>query len=142
MTSIAWIRDVQRSAWGREPQGEAAAGRRRLHPVVFRLVFGAFLWIILAAFVGFAGGGASPLLIAVAALLLAVYTAAPAVLDRFRRYRDGKRKAGAVSDWAEATVQTQAGPLKGWQAMLQAAIGPVALAIAMTALVIVASIVS
>lgn len=142
MASIAWTRDVQRSVSAAGAQDESDQIRHRMHPAIFRIVFGAFLWMIVAAFAGFAGGSGSAFLIGVATYLLAVYLTVPYILERFRRYRDGKRGDEPLAEWAEEYVETEAGPLKGKEAMLQAATGPVSLAVGITAIAVVAGLVS
>lgn len=142
MASIAWTRDVQRSVSGHSSHDGSDHVHHRMHPVVFRVVFGAFLWIILAAFAGFSDGAGSVFLIWIATFLLVVYVSVPLILNRIRSYRDGKRGEGPVAEWAEEYVETQAGPLKGKEAMVQVAAGPVSLAVAMTAIAAIAGFVS
>lgn len=119
---------------------DVGVGRQRLHrmhPVVFATVFGAFAWMVAAGFAGFGHGRETLFLLGAATLLIAVYTVVPVMLDRMRTARDGRREA-SLSTWADEYVQTQSGPLKGREAWIQAATGPVSLAAGMTGIAIVA----
>lgn len=120
---------------------EIGVGRQRLHrmhPIIFGTVFGAFAWMMAAAFAGFAEGMQSAFALTVATLLIAVYIVIPIMLDRMRTPRDGYREETTLSRWFGEWVQTQSGPLKGYQALVQAATGPVSLAAGMTGFAVVA----
>lgn len=118
----------------------APAETERTHPLLFWLVGGAFGWILLAAFAGFGEGAESWFMLIVAALLLAVGAGVPLAIAALRRRSYGLPPSDAYTRWRARPVQTASGPIRGREALLQAAAPPVALAVAMTLIAVVAGL--
>jgi hypothetical protein len=113
-----------RSSFGTVPGAE-------LPGFLYTSVLAAYLWIMLASWLAFAGDVDADLALGIAAVLAVVFFSLPLVIRRIA-VASVHQRPQASRDFLAAPVETATGPLPGSSAWLQILIVPLALALAAT----------
>jgi len=113
-----------RSSYGQVPGAE-------LHGIIYRVIFAAYVWMMLAAWVAFGGNGEADLALSFAVVLFVMFFTVPFLLRRTAAARS-RIKRRAFDQFLSSEVETATGPLSGREVSLQVLLIPLALAFAAT----------
>lgn len=114
---------------------EAGQGNRVLHGGVYKVVIGAWLWLLAVFWAVFGFERESAYMMAVATGLFFAYFGISALLMGMQRDYETVRES--FPHYLQQRFETQSGPISGWGSLVQVAIIPVALALAGTALCLI-----
>jgi len=125
------------------PAGSQRPVVSRFHPLIYKAIAGFGLWFVLAAW-GFDGSGYIGYLLAIISGFFLLAIGLPWVMSRVRSERqartDDEQTAG-LRDWTAGEFETWTGRFRGKFAMIEALLPLAAVAVGMTAFVIVFHIV-
>ncbi|MFC4352583.1 hypothetical protein ACFOW6_13610 [Fodinicurvata halophila] len=125
----SWAPEAQ-TAPSSHDESEAAQGNRALHGGVYKLVVGAWLWLLLVFWTVFGFERESAYMMAVTTGLFFLYFGISAMLMGMQR--DYETVHERFTRYLQQRFETQSGPISGWGSLVQVAIIPVALALAGT----------
>lgn len=103
-----------------------------LPKAVYRTVFAAYLWMLIAAWIAFGTHATADINLGIATVVMAVFTAIPWLIYVTATHHKPAHSENAVH-FVASRLDTATGSLSGGEAWLQIAIIPLALAIAATA---------
>src|SRR5262245_3498277 len=116
----------------------------RFHPLIYMAIVGFGLWFVLAAW-GFAGNSHTGYLLAIVSGFFLFAIGLPWMMSRTRNKRQGgtddDKQTASLSNWSSGEFETWTGRLRGKSAMIEALLPLAAVAVGMTAFVIVLYIV-
>jgi hypothetical protein len=115
----------------------------RFHPLIYMAIAGFGLWFVLAAW-GFAGNSYIGYLLAIISGFFLLATGLPWVMSRTRSKRQGRaddKPTASLRSWSSGEFETWTGRVRGKFAMIEALLPLAAVAVGMTAFVIVLHIV-
>ncbi|MGM0559639.1 MAG: hypothetical protein ACQETX_01045 [Pseudomonadota bacterium] len=123
------------ASWNEDRTHDERQGNRVLHGGVYKVVIGAWLWLLLVFWAAFGFERESAYLLAIATGLFFVFFGISALLMGMQRDYETVRES--FSRYLQHRFETQSGSISGWGSLVQVAIIPVALALAGTLLCLV-----
>ncbi|WP_022728644.1 hypothetical protein [Fodinicurvata sediminis] len=125
--------------WNETSHHDERQGNRILHGGVYKVVIGAWLWLLLVFWGAFGFERESAYMMAVATGLFVAYFGISALLMGMQP--DYEQVRARFSRFLQQRFETQSGPISGWGSLVQVAIIPVSLALAGTALCLILAMV-
>jgi hypothetical protein len=106
-----------------------------LHPGVYAVALGGWVWLFGAFWLVFGGEAEGAFMLGVDTVFLATFFGVPYILKRTAdRFLDRHGYDGSLGDFLNRDVETLTGRLGGWSALIQVIVVPFALALGMTAI--------
>lgn len=106
-----------------------------LHPGVYAVALGGWVWLFGAFWLVFGGEAEGAFMLGVDTVFLATFFGVPYILKRTAdRFLDRHGHDGSFGDFLSRDVETLTGRLGGWSALIQVIVVPFALALGMTAI--------